>query len=46
RAALQSLAEDHELRRRLILDGRAHAARFPWRKAVDETWAVYRELLG
>lgn len=42
--ALVRLTSDEELRARMSLRGRAHAATFQWHNAVEETWSVYREL--
>lgn len=43
--ALRELASNQELRLQLAQQGLGRAARFPWRRAVDQTRAVYRELL-
>jgi glycosyltransferase involved in cell wall biosynthesis len=43
---LRSLIESEGRRAELRLAGLAHASRFPWSKAVEETWAVYGELAG
>jgi glycosyltransferase involved in cell wall biosynthesis len=40
---LQSLIDDDELRVTLIQKGLAHSAGFTWEKAVEQTWATYRE---
>ena len=45
-AALRDLAGDEDRRADLAARGRARAREFPWSRAVDETWAVYRELLA
>jgi glycosyltransferase involved in cell wall biosynthesis len=45
-AALRRLAGDAELRAELGVRGRERAREFSWEKAVERTWAVYRELLG
>jgi glycosyltransferase involved in cell wall biosynthesis len=45
-AGLRELAANEPLRRSLIEKGRARARNFTWKKAVDETAAVYRELLA
>ncbi len=45
-AGLQELAGSEELRKDLAVRGRARARCFTWEKAVRETWAVYRQLLG
>ena len=42
---LQALMDSRGLRSDLIRRGLAHSARFSWQTAVEETWAVYRELL-
>ncbi len=44
--ALCLLARDEELRRDLAVRGLERARKFTWEKAVQATWAVYRELLG
>ena len=44
-AALVDLADNPERRNELSKAGRARAELFTWRRAVDETYAVYRELL-
>jgi glycosyltransferase involved in cell wall biosynthesis len=44
--ALQLLARDETLRNKLISAGRMRAAKFTWGRAVEETYAVYRELAG
>lgn len=44
--ALEKLASNPGLRLELARRGLERAARFPWRRAVDQTRAVYRELLG
>jgi glycosyltransferase involved in cell wall biosynthesis len=41
--AVAALCDDAELRRRLSHEGRAHAARFSWRRTAEATWAVYEE---
>jgi glycosyltransferase involved in cell wall biosynthesis len=38
------LAEDAELRETMSRKGRARAAEFPWRRAVEATRRVYEEL--
>ena len=43
--ALRKLASDDALRDSLIHRGLARAAAMSWDKALDRTWAVYRELL-
>ena len=43
---LTSLIEDESLRAELIRKGLTHSGDFRWEKATEETWAVYRELLG
>ncbi len=45
-AALKKLAGDVAMRDRLAQAGRIRAAEFNWSKAVDETYKLYRELLG
>lgn len=42
--ALLRLTSDEGLRTDLSLRGRARSATFQWRRAVEETWSVYREL--
>lgn len=42
---LKKLTEDSNLRQELSKSGQNHARLFTWQKAVDETWAVYKELL-
>lgn len=44
--ALKQAADDEGLRKRLISAGLERAAGFSWKRAADQTWAVYRELLG
>lgn len=44
--ALQKLAGNPDLRLELARRGLERAARFSWRRAVDQTRAVYRELVG
>jgi glycosyltransferase involved in cell wall biosynthesis len=44
-AALTSVAEDEELRRQLIADGRERAAEFSWTRTAEQTLGVYREAL-
>ena len=41
--AMARLAEDGELRSRLVADGLAHAARFTWERCSLETLAVLEE---
>jgi glycosyltransferase involved in cell wall biosynthesis len=43
--ALRLLAVSAEDREDLIVRGRARAAKFTWKSAVEQTWAVYQELL-
>lgn len=45
-AGLARLISDEELRKELASRGRRRAAEFPWKRAVQETYTVYRELLG
>ncbi len=45
REGLGRLTEDEGLRERLGKAGRERSAKFPWKLAVEKTWAVYRELL-
>ena len=40
---LRSLIQNEALRADLVGRGLAHSARFTWEKAVEQTWAVYRE---
>jgi glycosyltransferase involved in cell wall biosynthesis len=42
---LQSLATDAQLRNELRIRGLARAASATWERAVEQTWAVYQELL-
>jgi glycosyltransferase involved in cell wall biosynthesis len=42
--ALKTLTEQEGLRRKLSEMGMARAAEFSWEAAVDQTWAVYKEL--
>ena len=42
--AMRTLAENDGLRKSLIVAGLARAAEFSWRKAVEATWSVYKEL--
>jgi glycosyltransferase involved in cell wall biosynthesis len=44
-AALSDLIANPERRASLSQAGRARAALFPWRRALDETYAVYRALV-
>ena len=44
-AALARLCSDDQLTQSLIESGRRRAAEFSWKKAVEKTWNVYRELL-
>lgn len=44
--ALSRVAGDADLRARLRAAGQARAAQFSWRRAAQETLAVYREALG
>lgn len=44
--AMRELARDDALRERLRERGRQRAALYPWKRAVELTWGVYRELLG
>jgi glycosyltransferase involved in cell wall biosynthesis len=43
---LETLMESEGLREELARRGREHAAGFTWEKAVEKTFAAYRELLG
>jgi len=45
-AALLRVATDERRRRELVGRGRGRAQEFTWEKAVTETLAVYRELIG
>jgi glycosyltransferase involved in cell wall biosynthesis len=40
------LTEDQPLRQNLAQQGLARSAGFTWERAVEETWTIYRELLG
>ncbi len=42
---LNLLTENEALRLKMAQEGRIHSSKFTWAKAVDETWAVYKELL-
>ena len=42
--ALFRLASDAELRDDLIHRGIERARQFPWKAAIDRTWAVYHEV--
>jgi glycosyltransferase involved in cell wall biosynthesis len=42
---LNRMVRDEQLREELRQKGLARAAEFPWPKAVEKTWNVYRELL-
>lgn len=44
--AMQRLGGDEELRADYARRGLARAALFPWSRAVEATWQVYRELEG
>jgi len=44
--ALQGLVDDEALRGRLAAAGVERARGFTWERAVEQTWAVYGELLG
>ncbi len=39
--AVERLCDDAELRERLAVAGRAHAATFSWRRAAEGTWDAY-----
>jgi glycosyltransferase involved in cell wall biosynthesis len=43
--AVQVLADDLGLRARLSVAGRAHAARFSWRRSAELTWDAYERVL-
>lgn len=43
--ALQTLMDQPSLRRELVTRGNVWASQFTWDRAVDSTWAAYRELL-
>jgi glycosyltransferase involved in cell wall biosynthesis len=43
--AIRLLAADGDLRMKMIPAGKAHAANFRWRDAVEKTIGVYRELV-
>jgi glycosyltransferase involved in cell wall biosynthesis len=45
-AALRQLTGDATLREEMARRGRARVQSFTWKKAVCETWGIYRELLG
>lgn len=42
---LENLTADQELRNELRQRGRVRSGMFPWERAVESTWAVYREIL-
>src|SRR5262249_43252408 len=44
--ALRDLTQNRDLRHDLVRRGLARANLFSWKKAVHETWEVYRQLLG
>ena len=44
--ALMRLISDDSMREYLTKRGAERAAKFTWRKAVEQTWQVYRELLS
>jgi glycosyltransferase involved in cell wall biosynthesis len=44
--ALRDLTQGEELRRDLASRGADRARLFTWEKAVEQTWDVYRKLLG
>ena len=44
--ALLELSRNEDLRANLITLGQARAGLFSWQKAVQETWLVYRSVLG
>jgi glycosyltransferase involved in cell wall biosynthesis len=44
--ALARLADNPQLSEALAKLGRARAEAYPWQRAVDTTYSVYRELLG
>lgn len=46
RAAMLRLATDPDYRQCLSTGGLTHAARFTWRRAARETWAVYERVLA
>jgi glycosyltransferase involved in cell wall biosynthesis len=43
---LRNLTQDREFSEQLVSRGLARSREFPWEKAVEQTWNVYRELLG
>lgn len=45
-AAMQSVLDDQSLRQSLIDKGRRQAARFSWRRAAEQTMAVYERCLS
>lgn len=45
-SALARLTADEDLRQDLSARGRERAARFTWEAAVEQTWDVYRKVLG
>jgi glycosyltransferase involved in cell wall biosynthesis len=45
-AALRMLADDAELRARLINKGLARAAEFSWERAITKTYSVYEEVVS
>jgi glycosyltransferase involved in cell wall biosynthesis len=44
--ALRKAASEEEVRRKLISAGYRRAREFTWRRAAEQTWKVYRELLA
>jgi glycosyltransferase involved in cell wall biosynthesis len=45
-AGLKRILTDDDLRRTLVSRGRARVAEFSWRKAADETLAVFQAALN
>jgi len=43
--ALHRLTTEESLREELVVRGRRRAALFTWEKAIEATWAAYRDLL-
>jgi glycosyltransferase involved in cell wall biosynthesis len=43
--AVQVIADDQDLQARLAAAGRAHAARFSWRRSAELTWDAYERVL-
>ncbi len=46
RESLIRLIADENLRETMISRGREHAAKFTWKRAAEQTWSVYSEVIG